>query len=126
MAVPRGNNQTVMFVKPEAAKGQYKILPLMMSVLVDQDRMQDFLVALENSPMSIQVMDCEFQRPTARVTKPEKGAAQSFAGGYGDAMMGGMMRGMMRGMGGKDGGMMGYGGMMGGMGAEEAWAPMAG
>ena len=43
--------------------------------------MQDFLVELENSPMSIQVKDFELQRPAARVAKPEKGAAQS--GGYG-------------------------------------------
>ena len=45
-----------------------------MSVLIDQDHIQDFLVELENSPMSIQVMDFELQRPRARVTKPEKGA----------------------------------------------------
>ena len=44
-----------------------------MTVLIDQDHVQDLLVELENSPMSIQVKDFELQRPTARVTKPEKG-----------------------------------------------------
>ena len=44
-----------------------------MTVLIDQDRIQDFLVELENSPMSIQVMDIDLHRPQARVTKPEKG-----------------------------------------------------
>ena len=42
---------------------QYKILPILLSVLVDQDHVQDLLVELENSPMSIQVMDFELQRP---------------------------------------------------------------
>ena len=65
-----------------------------MSVLIDQDHIQDFLVELENSPMSIQVMDFEMQRPETRVTKPEKGAENSFAG-YG-GMMGGGYGGMMQ------------------------------
>jgi hypothetical protein len=118
-------SENVMFIKPEVDKGQYKILPIMMSVLVDQDHIQDLLVELENSPMSIQVKDFELQRPSSRVTKPEKGAMQSFAG-FGDMMMGGMMRGMMgqrRGMemmSGYGGQMAGYGNMMsrmmGGMG----------
>ena len=73
----------------------------MITVLIDQDRVQDFLVELENSPMSIQVMDFELQRPTARVAKPEKGADAS--GRCGMGMMGGHGR-RMRGMG-------AYGGM---------------
>jgi hypothetical protein len=105
--------ETIYYVKPQEDKGQYKILPILMSVLVDQDRYQDFLVELENSPMSIQVMDIELQKPTSRVTKPEKGANQSFSA-YGDMMMGGMMRGMRMGMG--EGMGSGYGGMMSGMG----------
>jgi hypothetical protein len=108
--------ETIYYVKPKDDKGQYKILPILMSVLVDQDRYQDFLVELENSPMSIQVMDIELQKPSARVTKPEKGASQSFSG-MGDMMMGGMMRGMGGRMGMREGmGTSGYGGMMSGMG----------
>ena len=34
-----------------------------MTVLIDQDHVQDFLIELENSPMSIQVKDFELQRP---------------------------------------------------------------
>ena len=74
------DSQSVYYVKAEN-DAQYKILPVQMTVLIDQDHVQDLLVELENSPMSIQVKDFELQRPTARVVKPEKGAAQS--GGYG-------------------------------------------
>ncbi len=101
------DSQTISYVKGES-DGQFKKLPIMISVLVDQDRVQDLLVEMENSPMSIQVMDFELQRPAAKITKPEKGAAQS--GGYGGEMGGmGMMSQMMRMR-----GMTGYGGMMGG------------
>ena len=98
----------------------------MMTVLIDQDHVQDFLVELENSPMSIEVKDFELQRPTARVNKPEKGASEF--GGYM-----GQMGGMMGGMGGMGGGMMGmmrmrgmsgYGGMMGGSQAQMAMGRM--
>ena len=64
-----------------------------MTVLIDQDHVQDFLVELENSPMSIQVKDFELSTPSSRVTKPEKGEGEGFGG-----MMGGGMMGMMTGM----------------------------
>jgi hypothetical protein len=105
-------SQSISYVKVDNEQ-QFKKLPVMMSVLVDQDHVQDFLVELENSPMSIQVMDFELQRPTARVTKPEKGAVNEFAGMMGGSMMSGMMGGGMMGMMGMRG-MSGYGGMMGG------------
>jgi hypothetical protein len=111
-----GATENIYFVKPENDKGQYKILPIMMSVLIDQDHIQDLLVELENSPMSIQVMDFELQRPSSRVTKPEKGSIASFSG-YGESMMGGMMRGAMGGRMGREGSMSGYGGMMSGYGS---------
>jgi len=111
-----GATENIYFVKPENDKGQYKILPIMMSVLIDQDHIQDLLVELENSPMSIQVMDFELQRPSSRVAKPEKGAMANFAG-YGESMMGGMMRGAMGGRMGREGSMSGYGGMMSGYGS---------
>ena len=59
-------------MKPENDKGQYKILPILMSVLIDQDHIQDLLVELENSPMSIQVMDFEMQRPRPASPSPRK------------------------------------------------------
>src|SRR5271157_3121459 len=105
-----GATESIFFIKPANDKGQYKILPILLSVLVDQDHIQDLLVEMENSPMAIQVMDFELQRPTSRVVKPEKGTMANFPTGYGDAMMGGMMRGQMRQM----GLMSGYGGMMAG------------
>ena len=102
-----GATESIFFVKPANDKGQYKILPIMISVLVNQDHIQDFLVELENSPMAIQVMDFELQRPTSRVVKPEKGTMASLSG-YGESMMGGMMRSQM----GRMSPMSGYGGMM--------------
>jgi hypothetical protein len=112
--------ETVYYVKYDSDKGQYKILPILITVLLDQDHIQDFLVELENSPMSIQVMDIELNRPQARVTKPEKGTmlASGF-GGMGGAM--GAMMGRMRGGQGETMGMgRGYGGMMGAMQGEMA------
>jgi len=113
--------ESVYYVKYENDKDQYKILPILITVLIDQDHIQDFLVELENSPMSIQVMDIDLNRPEARVSKPEKGDV--VAGGLGAGMMGSMAGMMMRMRGGDSmgmamgmgRGMMGYGGMMGAM-----------
>jgi hypothetical protein len=122
-------SEGVFFVKSENDKGQYKILPIMVRVLIDQDHIQDFLVELENSPMSIQVMDIELNRPQTRVAKPEKGDAA--AGGFGMGMMGGGMAEMMmrsRGgeMAGMGRGMMGFGGMMGMMQGQMSMSARAG
>jgi hypothetical protein len=123
-----GQEESVYYVKSENDKGQYKILPILITVLIDQDHIQDFLVELENSPMSIQVMDIDLNRPESRVTKPEKGEA--VAGGLGAGLMGGMAGMMMRMRGGEamgmgmGRGMMGYGGMMGQM--QNQMAAMAG
>jgi hypothetical protein len=115
-------DESIYFITPsnEKSKEQYKILPVLMTVLVDQDQIQNFLVELENSPMAIQVMDFDLQRPTSRVTKPEKGTQQAglgmmggmggYGGMYGSMMMRRMAEGGMMGR-----GMTGYGGMMGQM-----------
>ena len=66
--------ESIFYVKADSDK--YKVLPFAVTVLIDQDRVQDFLVELENSPMSIQVKDFELVRPSTRVTKPEKGDAE--------------------------------------------------
>jgi len=90
-------SDTVYYVKSAAVKGQYKTMPVVMTVLVEQDHVQDFLVELENSPMSIEVRDFELLRPTARVVKPEKGAESP--AGFAGAGMGGMGMGSMMGSG---------------------------
>jgi hypothetical protein len=107
-AAKQQDSESVYYVKAGNSE-QYKILPVQITVLIDQDHVQDLLVELENSPMSIEVKDFELQRPTARVVKPEKGTTP--AGGYGGGMMGYMMGSMMGGR----RGMTGYGGMMGDM-----------
>ena len=115
-------DESIYFITPpnEKSKEQYKILPVLMTVLIDQDHIQDFLVELENSPMAIRVMDFELQRSPSRVTKPEKGTQPAGFGMMGEGAYGGMMMGnmmMMRRMaeGGMGRGMAGYGGMMGQM-----------
>jgi hypothetical protein len=109
--------ESIFYVKADSDK--YKVLPFAVTVLIDQDRVQDFLIELENSPMSIQVKDFELVRPVTRVTKPEKGDSQATG-----MMMGGMMGG------GRMGGMgaMGMGGMvgMGGMAAQMMAAQQGG
>lgn len=113
----------IYYITPADDKGQYKILPVMITALVEQDRVQDLLVELENSPMSIQVKDLELERPASQVTKPEKGEARAGMGLMGG--MGGSM--MMRGFGGRASqmrdqmmqmGSMGGRGMMGGQAAQ--------
>ena len=129
----------IYYVTPAEDKGQYKTLPVLITVLIDQDRVQDLLVEMENSPMSIQVKDFELERPSAQVAKPEKGE-QRMGMGMGMGMMGmgygGMMRGMMsRGYGGMASqmaamqsqmGRMGSMGMGPGMGMGMGMGPMGG
>ena len=119
--------ESVFYLKPENAT-QYKILPVMVTVLVDQDHVPDLLVAFENSPMSIEVRDFELQRPTDKVVKPEKG--DEFMGGYGGMMGMGMMmpgmRGGRMGYGGMSSAMMAQGRMMGEMGGMEMGMMMPG
>ncbi len=101
--------ETVSHIKPENPDAPYTIMPVQLTVLIDQEHVQDLLVAMENSPMTIQVRDFELTKPTARITKPEKGQQQM--GGYGGMMggMGGSMMMMMRMMNGGRGAS-GYGG----------------
>jgi hypothetical protein len=62
---------SVYYIKNDST--QFKVLPFQMSVLIEQDHVQDLLVALENSPMAIQVMEFEMSKPLARIVKPVKG-----------------------------------------------------
>jgi hypothetical protein len=123
-----GASESVFYITPkdDSAKNQFKIMPVQISVLIDQARIQDFLIALENSPMTIQVMDFELAKSDAPVVKPVQGAPTGMYGmmnsmNYQNMMMrsmggmGGMyarqnlmMNESMMGMG------MGYGGMGGG------------
>ena len=93
--------ESIFYVKSDSDK--YQVLPFAVTVLIDQDRVQDFLIELENSKMSIQVKDFELLRPIIRVSKPEKGDSSTAS-----SMMG-LMGGGRMGMG---SGMMGMGGQM--------------
>jgi hypothetical protein len=146
MSSMMGNNAKAgtVYSLPTTPDQQFKILPVRMTVLVDQSHLPDFLVGLENSPMTIQVMETELAKPLAPVVKPVYGERLNFGmGGYG-AMMGGpgmdmegpggrnaaMMNMMNRGGPGMPGGgrnmmemMSGYGPMSGG---NQAPAPKKG
>ena len=86
----------VQFVKSNNPD-QYFVVPVALTVYVEQDRIPDLLVELRNSPMSIRVLDFEMITPLVPVKKPRKGADESaFAGamlsGRGrSAMSGGLM-----------------------------------
>lgn len=128
---------TIYYVESDTP--MFQIVPVYMSVMIRQDKVIEYLCALENSPMEIQVLEFEQSKPAQRIQKPEKGTAMMNFAGYGGyaglamgrGMMEGMMesgmgmmpgmssgmgRGMMPGMGmeGMMPGMGGYGGMMGG------------
>ncbi|MFM7132586.1 MAG: hypothetical protein ACKO0V_24855, partial [bacterium] len=94
----------------------YFIVPILLTTLIEQDRVADLLVELENSPMAIQVMSLELAKPSIKVQKPEKGDSTMLGYGGMTGMMGGrggMGMGMMDMMGGMPGGGGGYEGMMG-------------
>ena len=56
-------DNTIYSIPPPNDMGQYRILPVRMTVLIEQDHVQDLLVEFENSPMSIQVMEPDLARP---------------------------------------------------------------
>jgi hypothetical protein len=105
-----GSEEEVYYL-PSPNKDQFQVVPIYLSVLVDQASVNDLIVEFQNSPMSIQVREFELQRPAARVKKPLKGEEQSFAfggGGYGGsggmAGRGGNMGRMLLGASGDGGG----------------------
>ncbi len=77
-----GANDEVYSLKSDVPL-PYKVLPIEMTVLVEQSRLSEFLVGLENSPMAIQVMEPEIAKPAAPVVKPIYGEADFGMGGMG-------------------------------------------
>jgi hypothetical protein len=93
-----GASDSAQFVKSPNPE-QYYIVPVALSVYIEQDRIPDLLVAFRNSPMTIRVLDFEMRRPRSAVKKPKKGEeSESFAG----AMAGGRGRAIMGGFAGSD------------------------
>ena len=118
-AAPTGP-EPVQFVK-SPNKDQYFIVPVALTVYIEQDRIPDLLIELRNSPMSIRVLDFEMVTPLAPVKKPRKGADEAaFAG----SMLGGRGKSSM------DGGLMGGDGIAssggGGGGAQMTLSGMQG
>ncbi len=119
----------------EGAGGRYRLFPITLGVLIEQEHTQDLLAALKNSPMMIQIKEVQWSRPDSPVIKPVKdetgGMYNQYAGQMGMPMnmMGGGrgrmtfagpgMMGMNMGMGSRGPGamnpMMGMGTMMGRM-----------
>jgi hypothetical protein len=109
----------------EEPPSQYRLFPIHVKLLVDQNDIPDVLAAFQNSPMTIDVREVRIQRPEQRVTKPKQGDQNPFggmgygmmAGGYGGEYGGGYDSDYGGGYGGMTmfGGMGGRGGMMPGM-----------
>ncbi len=77
------------FIDAGASKDKYDIVPVALSFYVEQAHIPDVLIAFENSPMAIQVVDVDWQRPDARVHKPVKGEdSQGLFDGYGGRLGG--------------------------------------
>ena len=89
----------VMYFATNSPK--FKALPIKITVLLDQARLQNFLVGLENSPMAIQVHEVEIAKPLTPVAKPAYGERSQFNSGMG--MMGRQMGGDESAMGGRPG-----------------------
>lgn len=69
----------VFYLKTDSQ--QYKILPIKMTVLVDQTKLENYLVGLENSPMAIEVNEVEIAKPLNPVAKPAYGERSEFNSG---------------------------------------------
>ncbi|HWE37067.1 MAG TPA: hypothetical protein VG406_10910 [Isosphaeraceae bacterium] len=82
-AAPTTSAGEVQFMAPPG--NQYRLYPVYLSVLMDQDHLQDLFTALQNSPMAIEIREVEFSRPDQRVKKPQKGESAGGAelGSYG-------------------------------------------
>jgi hypothetical protein len=101
---------------------QYRVYPILIKVLIDQNRLQDLLVEFQNSPMSMQVMEVNIRRPAQRVKPPVKG--MQLAGMMGSMGSGGMMGGMAMEGGGLFGMMSGQGMGMAMEGGNDGYAAM--
>jgi hypothetical protein len=118
-----GPTERMQFLRPDGVD-QYRIYPAMIRVLIDQNYLQDFLAEFENSPMTMQVKEVNWKRPSTRVTPPVKGEAQ-FAnmggyGGMGGGSFGGRGMSEMMMMGSGSGGRGAYGAGYGAGGADQA------
>jgi hypothetical protein len=72
------------------------IVPIYLSVYIQQERIPDLLVEFQNSPMNIEVLDFAYYKPQPHsVEKPEKGKPPASYGGGGFGMMTGRMGGQM-------------------------------
>ena len=91
----QGKAEAVYYLKSSegSENTQFRVVPVKMSVLLDLNDLQEFLVAFENSPMAIQIMDFEMAKPSIRVTKPLQG--EEFKLALEQGTVGGMMGGMM-------------------------------
>ncbi len=73
------SSEPIGFVKSNSS--QFYIVPVALTVYIEQDRVADLLAACKNSPMPINVKDFQMMRPRFPVRKPRKGQGSgNFAG----------------------------------------------
>src|SRR5262249_41102731 len=88
MAMMGSSTGTVSYLS--SSNNQYNVVPVSLAVLIDQNSINDLLIELANSPMAIQVIDYEHQRPSSKVVKPVKGESYDGTFGFPGAGYGGM------------------------------------
>ncbi len=86
----RGGSSAVLYVQEDSP--HYKTVPVSMVVLMEQEYVNTYLIALENSPMAIQVNEVQIQRPKIKVSEPKKGESLP-GGGRRSGGMGGYFQG---------------------------------
>ncbi len=67
--------EEVYFLAAKSPDQPYRIAPVYVAVLIDQNRMLEVFEKFKLSPMAIQVVDFELKRPATRIKKPVKGEA---------------------------------------------------
>jgi hypothetical protein len=77
-----GGSESITVSYLSSSNDQYKVVPVSMSVIIDQNSINNLLTELANSPMAIQVIDYEHQRPSSKISKPVKGESLDFGGAY--------------------------------------------
>ena len=78
-AKPQDGADASSIVFTQGAGGQYRLFPVALEVLMEQDKIQDLLAALKNSPMAIDVKELQWTRPPGPVVKPVKAEAGNAA-----------------------------------------------
>ena len=74
-AQPQAATDAAAVYYTKGAGSQYRLFPVALEVLMEQEKIQDLLAELQNSPMAIQVNEVQWTRPPGPILKPVKAEA---------------------------------------------------